>query len=115
MQFENNNTQIIQLDQSGVRVMGKLKEVVIKLSSNPKIFQVIDIVAVDIPKPYGILLSRDWSLKLNGYFATNWSHLILPSKVKPKYIRINSEKHQKYDVIELNVPNEDMMICQSLL
>ena len=33
--------------------------------------QTIDIIVVDIPKAYGVILSRDWSAKLNGYFATD--------------------------------------------
>lgn len=60
--------------------MGELKEVVIIFSSNPQIFQVIDIVVVAIPKEYGIILSRDWSSKLNGYFSTDQSQFLLPSK-----------------------------------
>ena len=95
--------------------MGELKEFVIRLSSNPKIFQVIGLVVVDIPKAYGLLLSRDGSLKLNGYITTNWSHLLLPSKEKSGFRRINSEKHNKYIVTKLNMPNEDMVFCQSPL
>ena len=68
---KKTNTWIIQLDRLGVRVMGELKDVVIRFTSNPKVFQVIGIVVVDIHKAYGLLLSKDWSSKLNGYFSTN--------------------------------------------
>ena len=95
--------------------MGDLKEVVIMLSSNPKIFQVIDIVVVDIPEAYGLLLSSDQSLNINGYFSTNQSHLLLPIKEKLGYMRIDSEKDHKFFITELNMPNKDMMFCQSLL
>lgn len=44
------NTKIIQLNRTRVKVMGEMKEVVTRVSSNPKIFQVIDIVVVDIPE-----------------------------------------------------------------
>ena len=40
--------------------MGELKEFFIRVSSNPKNFQVIDIVVVDILEAYVLLLSRDW-------------------------------------------------------
>ena len=95
--------------------MGELKEVVIRLSSNPKIFKVVYIVVVDILEAYGLLLSRDWSSKLDGYFSTDWSNLLLPSKGIYEYIRINSEKHHKYVLTNLNMPNEDMKFCQSPL
>ena len=73
-------TRIIQLDRSHVKVMGELKDVMIRLASNSKVHQVIDVIVVDIPEAYGLILSRDWSSKLNGYFATEWSHLWLPFK-----------------------------------
>ena len=73
-----SKTKIIQLDRSHVKVFRELKDVLIRLSSNSKVHQTIDIIVVDIPKTYGVILSKDWSAKLNGYFATDWSHLWLP-------------------------------------
>jgi hypothetical protein len=69
------STHIIQLDISEVKVIEELKDVMIRIASNPKIHQVIDIVVVDIPEAYGIFLSHDWSHKLQGYFSSDWSHL----------------------------------------
>jgi hypothetical protein len=60
---------IIQLDRTKVKVIGELKDVMIQIASNPKFHQVIDIIIVDIPEAYGMLLSRDWSEKLHGYFS----------------------------------------------
>jgi hypothetical protein len=51
--------QIIQLDRSSVKVIGELKNVLIRLASNPKVHQTIDIIVVDIPYTYGFLLRRD--------------------------------------------------------
>ena len=60
--------------------MGEIKDVTIKLPSNSKVHKVIDVIVVDIPKEYGVILSRDWSAKLNGYIAIDWSRLWLPFK-----------------------------------
>ena len=68
--------------------MGEFKDVLIHLASNPKVHQTIDIIVVDIPKAYGVILSRDWSTKLNGYFVTDWSHLWLPYKGRPNKIKV---------------------------
>ena len=84
-------TNIIQLDRSHVKVMGELKYVMIRLSSNSKLHQVIDVIVVDIPEAYGVILSRDWSAKLNGYVATDWSHLWLPFKGQPNKIKFDRE------------------------
>ena len=67
--------QVIQLDRTNVKVIEEMEDVLIRLSSNEKVCQFIDIVLVDIPEAYGLVLSRDWSTKLNGYFASDWSHL----------------------------------------
>ena len=64
-------TKIILLDRSHVKVMGELKDVMIRHYSNSKVYQVIDVIVVYIPEAYGFILSRDWSTKLNGYFATD--------------------------------------------
>lgn len=59
-------TKIIQLDRSHVKVFGELKDVLIHVASNSKVIQTIDIIVVDIPEAYGVILSRDWSAKING-------------------------------------------------
>ena len=73
-----STSQMIQLDRTAVKVAGEMKNVLIRLVANERVCQYIDIMVVDIPESYGLILSRDWSEKLNGYFATNWSHLWLP-------------------------------------
>ena len=73
-------TKIIQLDRSHVKVFGEIKDVLIYIALNSRVHQTIDIIVVDIPKAYGVILSRDWSSKINGYFTTYWSHLWLSYK-----------------------------------
>jgi hypothetical protein len=62
---------VIQLDRTQVKVMGELKDEMIIIETHPKFLQVIDIIVVDIPEAYRLLLSRDWSEKLNRYFSTD--------------------------------------------
>ena len=64
-------SQIVQLDRSIVKVIGEMKYVLIRLSADSRVFQFIDIMAVDILQDYGVILSREWSAKLNNYFATD--------------------------------------------
>jgi hypothetical protein len=52
--------KIIQLDQTNVKVLSEVRNVLIRLSSNSKVHQVIDIIVVDIPEVYGLFLSKDW-------------------------------------------------------
>jgi hypothetical protein len=105
-EVEPSTLKIIQLDRTNVKVIGELKNVLIRLTSNPKVHQVIDIIVVDIPEVYGLFLSRDWSEQLHGYFATDWSHLWLPENNKPNKINMNRERYLKFTVTDLNDPNE---------
>ena len=96
-------------------MIGELNQVTIRLSSNPKVCQVIDILVADIPKFYGLILSRDWSEKLHGYFATDWSHMWLPYNGKPNQIRVDREKLVKHTVTELEVPNEPVIFTNNII
>ena len=83
-----------------------MEDVLIHLSANEKLCQYIDIIVADVPDAYGLVLSRDWSARLNGYFASNWSHLWLPHKGSPNQIKILREPQMKHNVTQLEGKNE---------
>ena len=97
--------RVVQLDRTYVKVMGEMEDVLVRLESNDKVCQVINIMVADIPDAYGLVLSRDWSAKLNGYFTSEWSHLWFPYKGSPNQIKILREPHMKYNVTQLNEKN----------
>jgi len=75
-------------------------------ASDPRVSQFIDIQVVDIPVNYGMLLSRDWSKTLNGYMATDFSHMWLPWRGVPNQIRIEAEPRMKHMITEYNRTNK---------
>jgi hypothetical protein len=93
-----------------VKVVGELKDVMIRITTHPKFVQVIDIIVVDIPEAYGLLLSRDWSEKLNAYFSTDWAHLWLPLKGHTNMIKIYRERYLKHMVTDLETLNKPSSI-----
>jgi ribonuclease HI len=101
-----SDKHVIQLDRTQVKVMGELKDVMIRIATHPKFVQVIDIIVVDIPEAYGLLLRRDRSEKLNRYFSIDWAHLWLPRKGYKNMIRIDRERYLKHTVIDLETLNE---------
>jgi ribonuclease HI len=105
-EVQPSSLKIIQLDHMNVKVIGELKNVLVRLSSNPKVHQIIEIIIVDNPEVYGLFLSMDWSEQLHGYFATDWSHLWLLENGNPNKIRINRECYLKNTVTDLNDANE---------
>ena len=58
---KKSNIQIVQLDRSKVRVLGEMKNVLIRHFVDLGVHHKIDILVADIPEAYGLLLSRDWS------------------------------------------------------
>jgi hypothetical protein len=86
--------------------MGEIEYVMIRISTHPKFVQVIDIIVVDIPEAYGLLLNRDWSEKLNGYFSIEWAHLWLPLKGHGNMITIDRERYLKHTITDLETLNE---------
>ena len=62
-----------------------------------------------------MILSRDWLAKLDGYFATNWSHLWLPYKCQLNKINVEHKHYMKHTVTDLNDPNEPVMFSNSIL
>ena len=93
--------KIIQLDRKKMKVVGEMNDVLIRLAVDERVCQFIDIMVVDIPKAYGLILSREWSSKLNGYFATNWSHLWFPYNNYQNHIKVMREPHMKYNAMQL--------------
>ena len=77
--------------------------------------QIIDIIVVNILEAYGVILSRDWLTKLNGYFATDWSHLWLRFKGQPNKIKVECDHYMKHMVTNLNDPNELVMFSNFVL
>ena len=106
MSFLKSDKHVIQLEITQVKVMGELRDVMIRIATYPNFVQVIDIIVVDIPEAYGLLLIRDWFEKLNEYFSTDSTHLWLPLKGYKNMIIIDRKRYLKHMVIDLETSNE---------
>jgi hypothetical protein len=101
-----SDKHVIQLDKTEVKVIGEPNDVMIRIATHPKFLQVIDIIVVDIPEAYGLLLSRDWSENLIRYFIIDWDNLWFPLKGHKNMIRIDRERYMKHTVTDLETLNE---------
>ena len=95
--------------------MGELKDVIIRLASDPSIHQIVDIYVVEIIESYGILISRYWSTQLGGYFSIDWSHLLIPKKGQGQYKIIEQEWYMKQIVTDLEAQNVPVIFTNSIL
>ena len=99
---------VTQLDKTSVKVLGEMENVLIRLSASKRTCHYIDIIVADIPDGYGMILNRDWTARLKGYFASDWSHLWLPQKGSPSMIKILREPYMKHNVTKLGEENESV-------
>lgn len=61
---------------------------------------------VDVPKTYGLLLSREWTKFLWGWFSIDFTQLWLPWKGLNNQIKIDVDPKLKNIITEYNAPNE---------
>ena len=97
-------------DSRRVKCLGLIKELVISLHQILDKSIVMDIVVVDVPAKFGMLLLRSWLAKLKGTMQMDFSYLTIPifgvqrrlyRKSRLKYTisnKKNPEDHPIYDV-----------------
>ena len=64
---------LFSFDLRKVECLGLIKDLVVSLSQIPVNKMVMDVVVVDIPPKFGMLLSRSWAAKLKGTLQMDMS------------------------------------------
>lgn len=106
--------KVTQLDKREVHVIGELNNIHMQLAVHPRIQSCIDISIVDIPDGYGMLLSREWSRRPNGYISTDFSHMWLPWKGVPNQIKIDNTPRLRLMITEYGEDNEILFLETNL-
>jgi len=65
---------LYSFDSSRVRCIGLIKDLVVSLEQIPMKNVLMDIVVVDIPPKFGMILSRSWGEKLKGTLQLDFSY-----------------------------------------
>ena len=69
---------LFSFDSKKVKFLGLIKDLVINLSQLPSKSIVMDIVVVDIPPKFGLLLSHSWSKRLGGTLQMDLTYATIP-------------------------------------
>jgi hypothetical protein len=69
---------LFSFDSRKVRCLGLIKDLVINLAQLPMRSMVMDVVVVDIPPKFGLLLSRPWRKRLGGTLQMDLSYATIP-------------------------------------
>jgi hypothetical protein len=92
------------LDSKAVKVFGVAKDVDTYLYHLPKIIFPTNIVVIDVPPAWGMLLSRNWANELGGYMNMDFSHASIPMG-DGTYEVLYSQPESKHHVCFLNGTN----------
>ena len=87
---------LFSFDSSQVRCLGLIKDLCVSLVQYPTKTILMDVVVVDIPPKYGMLLSRFWGAKLQGSLQLDMSYATISVFGQPK--RLYRETLMKYVV-----------------
>jgi len=96
-------TYLYSFDSSKVRCLGLIKDFCVTLVQIPAKSLVMDIVVVDIPPMYGMLLSRSWEVKLQGTLQMDMTYASILVFGQP--IILYMETLMKYMVSIQDKPN----------
>jgi hypothetical protein len=69
---------LYSFDSRRVQCLGVIKDLVVSLFQLPMKSVVMDIVVVDVPPKFGMLLSRSWIKKLGGTLQMDLTYAIVP-------------------------------------
>ena len=93
---------LYSFDSKRVKCLGLIKDMVVTLNKLSSKTIVMDVVVVDIPPKFGVLLSRSWNSKLKGSLQMDMSYATIP--VPDGSRRLYSEKRTPYVVSSQDKP-----------
>ena len=95
---------LFYFDSNKVKCLDLIKYLAISLAQIPSKTLVMDVVVVDIPPNFGMLLSRSWATNLNGALQMDMSYATIHVFVEKR--RIFREQKLAYMVTNAERPNK---------
>jgi hypothetical protein len=78
LQITRPYEDIYSFDSRKFKCMGMIKDLVVNLAQVPVKSILMDVVIVDIPSQYGLLLSRSWGAKMGGSLQLDMMYATIP-------------------------------------
>jgi hypothetical protein len=92
------------IDSKKVKVYGLIEDVEVYLEYFPHIGLIMNIVVIDVPDAWGMLLSRSWVATLGGFLSMDLTHAHIPMGDGTFDILYNREVSRKH-VLDQNDPD----------
>ena len=74
------------MDAREVEVVGIILNLQVKLAKYPDIDMTMDVVVIDVPDNWGMLLSRKWAATLGGHIQMDWTYATIPASENTRVI-----------------------------
>jgi hypothetical protein len=78
--YYETDESIYAIDSIKVSAYGEIKDFYDWITTAPYIIIVFNIIVVELPPAYGVVLGRDWTSIISGYIMNDGSCMILPCK-----------------------------------
>jgi hypothetical protein len=113
--YYETGESIYVIDSRQVPAYGEIKDYYAWITTAPHIITVFNIIVVDLPPTYGVVLGRDWSSMIVGYIMNNGSCMMLPDK-EGEIIKVPHESRRPFsfkkkdnelmkDIIDIGIRN----------
>ena len=98
---------ICAMDSKKIEVCGLIKGLQVHLAAFPDIQIEMDIVVIDVPDAWGMLLSRKTAADLGGNIQMDLTYATIPTP-EGTYIRLNRELEHKHHVEDPRYPSNEL-------
>ncbi|CAF4291091.1 unnamed protein product, partial [Adineta steineri] len=99
---------VCAMDSREVEVHGIILGLQLKLAAYPKITFQMDILVIDVPDAWGMLLSRKWGATLGGSIQMDLSYATIPFS-ENAFVKLHREKERKFHVEDPNEPMNEFI------
>lgn len=98
------------MDSKSVEVHGLIKDLKIHLSTYLDIMIVMNIVVIDVPDAWGMLLSRKCATDLRESIQMDLYYATIPSPRGTGFVRLDRDLERRFHVEDPKMPNNEI-IC----
>ena len=74
------------MDAREIEVVWIILNLHVKLAKYLNINMEMDVVVIDVPDNWGMLLSRKWAATLSGYIQMDWTYATIPASENTRVI-----------------------------
>jgi hypothetical protein len=99
---------VCAMDSREIEVHGLIKDLQVHLVVFPDISVLMDVVVIDVPDAWGMLLSRKWAASLGGSLQMDLSYATIPT-CDNTFVRLTREQEKKYHVEDPKEPMNELV------